>query len=110
MGKSRSGASFIFLTDEIPKMNCLSPLTLKGSSVTLFINVADVDKVFNQAVAAGAKAIMPPTNMFWGDRYCKVTDPFGHEWALTAHLEDVSPADLPRLAQEAMMKMKQPQQ
>jgi uncharacterized glyoxalase superfamily protein PhnB len=101
------GASLFFLNDEFP--HCHSPVTLKGSPVTLTLYVEDVDKVWGQAVAAGAKPTMPPANMFWGDRYSKLTDPFGHEWELATHVEDVSPADMARRGQEAMKKM-QPQQ
>ena len=103
------GPSLFYLSDECPTMNAYSPLHLKGSSVTLTLYVADVDKAFSQAVAAGAKPVMPPTNMFWGDRFAKMTDPFGHEWALLTHVEDMSPEEMARRGQEEMKKM-QPQQ
>jgi PhnB protein len=90
-------------------MNAYSPLHFKGSPVTLTLYVTDVDKAFNQAVAAGAKPDMPPTNMFWGDRFCKLTDPFGHMWAMLTHVEDMSAEEMARRGQEEMKKM-QPQQ
>jgi uncharacterized glyoxalase superfamily protein PhnB len=98
------------LVDEFPHWKNTSPQTLKGTPVSMFMYVEDVDKVFNQAVAAGATAVMPPTNMFWGDRFGKLKDPFGHEWALATHIEDVSPAEMGKRSQEAMKKMGQPQQ
>ena len=91
-------------------MGARSPATIKGTTVAMMFYVEDVDKVFNQAVAAGGKAIMPPTNMFWGDRFCKLADPFGHEWALCTHIEDVPHEEMARRGQEAMKKMGQPQQ
>ena len=104
------GSSLIFMSDEFPTMGVQSPVTLKGTPVTLNLYVDDVDKVFNQAVAAGAKVVMPPMNMFWGDRFCKITDPFGHQWGLLTHVEDVSEEDMARRAKEEMKKMAQPQQ
>ena len=109
-GEFKIGASLFFMADESPKMNCLSPLALNGSPVSMYIYVEDVDKIFNQAVAAGAKADMPPTNMFWGDRFCSLTDPFGHKWGFSTHIEDVSQADMARRSQEFFKQMKQPQQ
>jgi PhnB protein len=61
--------------------------------------------MFNQAVAAGAKVSMPLMNMFWGDRYGKVTDPFGHEWGIATHIEDVPPEEMGKRAEEAMKQM-----
>jgi PhnB protein len=104
------GPSLIFVSDEFPQASTRSPATLKGTTVAMMFYVEDVDKVFNQAVAAGGKAIMPPSNMFWGDRFCKLADPFGHEWALCTHLEDVPQEEMARRGQEAMKKMGQPQQ
>jgi PhnB protein len=103
------GSSLFFFNDEFPKMYSQSPVSLKGTTVALTLYVDDVDKVFKQAVAAGAKPTMPPENMFWGDRFGKVTDPFGHEWSLLTHVEDVSHEDMARRGQEAMKKM-MPQQ
>jgi uncharacterized glyoxalase superfamily protein PhnB len=64
--------------------------------VVINIYVEDVDRLFNQAVAAGAKVTMPLANQFWGDRYGQITDPFGHHWALGSHIEDVAPDEMER--------------
>lgn len=99
------GDSMIFMAEEYPDMGCRSPKALGGSPVTIHLYVENVDSVYNQAVAAGAKATMPLMNMFWGDRYGKVTDPFGHEWSLAQHVEDVPPQELGPRAAAAMKQM-----
>ena len=90
------GDSHLMLGDEYPEMKALSPASIGGTGSGVFIYVEDVDAVFNRAVELGARADMPPQNMFWGDRYGKVTDPFGHEWALATKVEDVPPDELRR--------------
>jgi uncharacterized glyoxalase superfamily protein PhnB len=95
------GDSHLFLADEFPQMGCKSPLALGGSPVTISLYVEDTDAVFNRAVAAGAQVRMPPMDMFWGDRYGQITDPFGHVWSIATHKEDVSPEELARRAQAA---------
>lgn len=92
----------IYLADEFPQANCTSPQKLGGTPVTLHLNVADVDAVFNRAVAAGATVMRPLANMFWGDRFGVVTDPFGHVWGLSTHIEDVPPEEMARRAEAAM--------
>jgi PhnB protein len=99
------GDSVIMLSDEMPGSGCRSPQSLGGTSVNMFLYVNDVDSVFNQAVRAGATSEMPVADQFWGDRYGKVTDPFGHSWSLATHKEDVAPADMQKRGQEAMAKM-----
>jgi PhnB protein len=94
------GDSIIMLSSEMGPNR--SPQTLGGSAAGIFLYVEDVDSVFNQAVGAGAKADMPPTNMFWGDRFGKLTDPFGHLWSLATHIEDVAPEEMERRGREAM--------
>ena len=84
-----------------------SPQSYGGSPVSIFIYVDNVDSVFDQAVKAGAKADMPPQDMFWGDRFGKLTDPFGHYWALATHIEDVSPQDMKRRQDEFFANMQQ---
>jgi hypothetical protein len=69
--------------------------------------VDDADAVFNQAVAAGAQVKMPLADQFWGDRYGKLADPFGHEWAVATHLEDLTPAEMERRREIAMAQMAQ---
>jgi PhnB protein len=94
------GDSIFFLGAESPTSECKSPLTLNGSSIMLYLYVEDVDAVFNQAVAAGAKVMMPVQDMFWGDRTGIFADPFGHRWEIAAHREDVSPEEAARRATE----------
>ncbi|MCI0380453.1 MAG: VOC family protein [Gemmataceae bacterium] len=100
----RIGNSLIFLADEWPGYP--SAATLKGSPVSLTLYVEDADKAYNRAVAAGAKATMPLMNAFWGDRYGKLEDPFGHHWAIVSHIEDVPPEEMGKRAAEAMKNMK----
>jgi len=90
------GDSRIMLGDESPEMGASAPQTVGGSPVHIFLYVKDVDKVFAAATTAGAKADMPPTDMFWGDRYAKLTDPFGHKWSMATHIEDVSAKEMAR--------------
>jgi uncharacterized glyoxalase superfamily protein PhnB len=96
------GDSRIMLGDEMPQMGASAPQTVGGSPVHIFLYLKDVDKVFAQATAAGATVDMPPTDMFWGDRYAKLTDPFGHKWSMATHIEDVSPKEMARRSAEAM--------
>jgi PhnB protein len=93
------GDSILFLADEFPDMGARSPQQLGGTPCVINLYVEDVDAVFNRAVAAGAQASMPPADMFWGDRYGKLTDPFGHEWSVATHQEDVPPEEMTRRAQ-----------
>lgn len=99
------GDSVIMLSDEM--MGNRSPQSLGGSPVSIFLYVEDVDSVFNQAVKAGAKSDAPPADMFWGDRYGKLTDPFGHLWGLATHIEDVAPQEMEKRAKAAMAQMAQ---
>ena len=98
------GDSIIMLSDEMPQGCCRSPQALGGTAVNIFLYVKDVDKFFSQAVAAGAEVAMPLNDMFWGDRFGQVRDPFGHSWSLATHKEDVPPEELSRRAKEAMAK------
>jgi len=84
------GDSVIFLADEFPQGNCKAPQTLGGTTCSLNLYVEDVDASFDRAVKAGAKATMPVADMFWGDRYGTVTDPFGHSWGVATHKEDLT--------------------
>ncbi len=103
------GGSRLMLADVFPGFGCGSPITLGGSPVVLNLYVKEgVDDLFNQAVAAGAKVIMPLGDQFWGDRYGQITDPFGHRWALGQHVEDVAPEEMERRAKEAFSKMPAP--
>lgn len=96
------GDSAVMLSDENPQMGSTAPPTLGGSAGSLLVYVEDVDGAYQQAVDAGAKALMPVTEMFWGDRYGEVQDPFGHRWAIATHVEDVSPEEMEKRAAAAM--------
>jgi len=72
---------------------------------SMYVYVPDADKAFDRAVKAGAKVKMPLANMFWGDRYGSVSDPYGNTWAIATHVEDVPPQEMPKRAQAAMAKM-----
>jgi uncharacterized glyoxalase superfamily protein PhnB len=90
----RIGNSQVMLCDEMPGMTSKGPKGLGGSPVTIHLYVEDVDALMKQAEAAGAKVTMPAMDMFWGDRYGKVTDPYGHQWSIATHVEDVSPEEM----------------
>lgn len=92
------GDSIIMLNDEFPEMGALSPKARKGTSVTLHIFVEDVDSAFAQAVKAGATIKMPVQDMFWGDRYGQVEDPFGHNWSLATHQRDLTGKEIQEAA------------
>jgi PhnB protein len=98
------GDSKIMLGDEFPGMSA-GPVPSATPASSLFIYTEDVDTLFNRAVEGGAKATMPPSNMFWGDRYGKFTDPFGHHWGVATHVEDVAPEEMQRRSEEAMKQM-----
>lgn len=88
------GDSILMLGDEAPEMGSSSPKTIGDSPVGVMIYVENVDTAFQQAVEAGAEVEMPPMDMFWGDRFCKVKDPFGHKWSLATHVEDVDDEEM----------------
>ena len=88
------GDSVIMLADDFPEHGGLGPKALKGSPVTLHMVVPDVDASFQQAVDAGASVRMAPADMFWGDRYGQVTDPFGHHWSIATHIKDMTSAEM----------------
>jgi uncharacterized glyoxalase superfamily protein PhnB len=88
------GSSILMLSDENPERGALSPQTIGGTPVSIFIYTDDVDALFSRAVAAGATALAPPADMFWGDRFAQIADPYGHSWALATHKEDISPEEM----------------
>ena len=96
----RIGDSTVMLMDEFPDWDAIGPATMGGTPVTLHLSVPDVDRAFERAVEAGAKARMAPADMFWGDRYGVVEDPFGHRWSLATHVRDVSPEEMARAMQQ----------
>lgn len=93
------GNSRFMIGDEFPGMS-VAPAPSSLHSFSLFVYTEDVDALFNGAVQAGAKADMPPSDMFWGDRYGKFTDPFGHQWGIATHMEDVAPEEMQRRSEE----------
>lgn len=93
-GRVRIGDSTVMLVDEWPEMGAVGPNKLKGTPVTIHLYVPDVDAAYARAVEAGAKATAPPADMFWGDRYGLVQDPFGHMWSLATHLRDLTPEEI----------------
>jgi PhnB protein len=90
------GNSIVMMADEFPEMNNRSPRTLGGASGSILLYVPDVDAAFARAVRAGAKATRPVELQFWGDKMGALEDPFGHQWSLATHVEDVSPAEMER--------------
>lgn len=93
-GAIRIGDSVVMLADEYPDWGSFGPKHLKGTSVTIHLYVEDADSQFNQAIAAGCTARMPLADMFWGDRYGVVEDPYGHQWAIATHVRDVSQEEI----------------
>jgi len=96
------GDSIVMLGDEMPEMGATSPETVGGTSASLMIYTKDVDALFNQAVAAGGKVTMPVADQFWGDRYGRVKDPFGHDWQLATRKENLSAKEMARRGAAAM--------
>jgi PhnB protein len=96
----RIGDSMLLLADEFPEYGVTGPKG--GSPVTIHLYVTDADAVFNRAVEAGATVRMPLMDAFWGDRYGKLTDPFGHDWSIATHLEDVPDEEIPKRMAAAM--------
>jgi PhnB protein len=92
------GDSCIMLADEFPDMKFHSPAKYGGTPVTLHVYVDDCDAIVNQAVAAGAKIVHPIKNQFYGDRSGTISDPFGHVWHISTHVEDVSPEEMKKRA------------
>jgi PhnB protein len=98
------GDSHIMLADEYPEMGHRSPQSIGGTGVSLMVYLENVDEVFKRAVAAGARQLQPVKDQFYGDRSGTLRDPFGHEWTLSTHVEDVSPDEMRRRAEQYMQK------
>ena len=101
----RIGDSIFMLTEENLEWEAKSPLSLSGSPVSIQIYVEDTDKVFNTAVAAGATVSMPVEDMFWGDRWGSITDPFGHRWAIATRKKELNDDEMQRAAGEFFSRM-----
>lgn len=90
----RIGDSAIMLVDEFPEWGSFGPNTPAGAPVNIHLYVEDVDALVERAVMAGATITMPPQDMFWGDRYAQLKDPFGHHWSVATHIRNVSPEEM----------------
>ena len=102
--------SMIMLSDENPQWGAVSPLTLGGNGTSVMLYVKNADAFVARAVAAGATVTMPLSDMFWGDRFGKIKDPFGHEWSIATHIEDVSSREMKKRSEAWAKSMaEQPQ-
>jgi PhnB protein len=99
------GDSIIMLSDEFPEFGSVSPQTIGGSGLGLHIYLDNVDAAFDRAVKAGAQVEMPVMDQFWGDRYGKLRDPFGHKWSIGTHVKDLSMDEINHAMDDAMAKM-----
>jgi len=99
------GDSVIMLSDEYPEFGALSPQSVGGSPMGLHIYIENVDAAFDRAVKAGAQVEMPVADQFWGDRYGKLKDPFGHKWSIATHVKDMSADEMKHSMDDAMSKM-----
>ena len=97
----RIGESILMLVDAFPEFGGRSPDELGGSPVTIHVYSEDTDAAVERAVAAGATVTMPPDDMFWGDRYARLTDPFGHHWSIATHIRDMSEEEMREAAAAA---------
>jgi PhnB protein len=100
------GDSIIMLSDEHPGFGALSPETIGGSGMGLHVYLEGVDAAFERAVKAGAQVEMPVMDQFWGDRYGKLKDPFGHKWSLATHIKDMSEDEMKQAMDQAVSNMK----
>jgi PhnB protein len=99
------GDSKLMLSDPFPQSNVRPPSERGGPTASVFMYVDDADAVFEQAQTAGATVSMPLEDMFWGDRFGSLTDPFGHVWSVATHIEDVPEAEMAERAATAMSEM-----
>jgi PhnB protein len=99
------GDSLIMLSDQFPQATVRPPKEIGGTSSGVFMYTENVDETVQQAVDAGATITMPVEDMFWGDRFGKVTDPFGHEWQIATHVEDLTEEEIQKRASAAMASM-----
>jgi uncharacterized glyoxalase superfamily protein PhnB len=105
----RIGDSFVFLQDEMPGMSRPAPTASEPSPVTMWLYVEDADRAYKQAVDAGAQSLMPPADMFWGDRCGGVADPFGYNWSFATHKKDMTVDEMKRAGEEFARQTQQRQ-
>jgi uncharacterized glyoxalase superfamily protein PhnB len=98
----RIGDSIFMLADDFPDYGCVGPLALKNTPVYIHLYVEDADAAFARAVEAGARATMPMADMFWGDRYGQLEDPFGHRWAIATRKRDLTPEQMREAMEKSM--------
>ncbi|MGA6979962.1 MAG: VOC family protein [Candidatus Sulfotelmatobacter sp.] len=101
----RIGDSLFMVADEFPEWGSLSPQSTGGSGMGLHIYVEDVDTAFDRAIGAGGIVEMPVMDMFWGDRYAKLLDPFGHKWSIATHKRDMSEKEVEEAQRDFMERM-----
>lgn len=99
------GDSVLMLADEFPEMKFLSPKSIGGSPVSMYVYVQDVDTMFNNAVTAGGIVLDGVKDQFWGDRHGRLEDPYGHLWSIATHKKDLSPDEMKRAAEAAFAEM-----
>jgi len=102
----RIGDSYVMMADENPRWHLKSPKTLGGCSCSLHLMVDDADALWEQALAAGCQVIEPIDDMFWGDRFGKVVDPYGHNWGIAMHQEELSPEEIVARSQRVFAEMR----
>jgi PhnB protein len=105
----RIGDSYIMLSDEFPGTGTKAPTSLGGTTGSIMLYVPNVDVAFKKAIDAGCRSLMAPADMFWGDRFGKLEDPYGNQWGMATHKEDVPPKQLAERAKTAMAAMAQGQ-
>jgi PhnB protein len=103
----RIGDSIIMLADEMPDQGGRGPKSIGGTPVSFFVYRENVDAAWKRAVDAGSKPIVPLADQFWGDRTGCLEDPFGHQWWLAQHIQDLTPEELRKNA-EAFFSQMQP--
>ena len=99
------GDSHVMLSDPFPQASTTPPKELGGTSASIFMYVEDVDAVVQKAVDAGATVTMEVADQFWGDRFGSITDPFGHNWSIATHIEDLTPEEIEERGKAAMAAM-----
>lgn len=101
----RIGDSMVMMTDENPQWGIASPKTLGNNTGSLHLYVADVDFAFQKAVEAGCEVVFPVAQMFWGDRFGKLKDPFGHTWSMATKVEKLTAEQITERAEEMCKQM-----
>ncbi|ELS01012.1 hypothetical protein Xen7305DRAFT_00007130 [Xenococcus sp. PCC 7305] len=97
------GSARFFLSEELPEHGgSPSPSSLGATSVAIHLYVDDCDAMVAKMIENGAQILMEPTDMFWGERFARVRDPFGHEWGITKHLQDMTSSEIQMLAQKML--------